>query len=163
MKICLQLIIVLALTNVSFAQDSFFPANRFEFNNSNDNNSKVIVRNVLYFEGSVVLQSANFETKLYRSKSSKFQLNGRVGFGYFYLDFFGATESAGGILGLNFIVGKQNNYFDASIGGFIGSDSGVIGWPIAAVGYRYQKPSGGFLFKTHLGTLGIDVGLGYSF
>ena len=161
-KIYLPLIIVLLTADFSIAQDSYLSVNMHK-SDTLENHSEVIKNKTLYVEGSFLLQSANFETNFYRSKSSTFQLNGRVGFGYFQIDFFGVTQSIGGILGLNFIIGRKNGHFDSSIGGFIGSDGSVFAWPIGTVGYRYQKPSGGFIFKTHIGTLGLDIGLGYSF
>lgn len=158
MKIYPILLVFLIDVNISIAQDSLISFNKFEA----DNSPKAINKS-LYLEGSLFLQSANFETNFYRSKTNTFQMNGRFGVGYFYIDFFGATQSIGGIMGLNFVLGRKNNHFDSSIGGFVGSENGIFAWPIGTIGYRYQKPSGGFLFKTHLGTLGLDIGLGYSF
>ncbi|MEQ8238588.1 MAG: hypothetical protein RIA69_05205 [Cyclobacteriaceae bacterium] len=115
--------------------------------------------NNLYLEGSFILQSINFETKLYRSESNSFQINGRFGLGYYYIDFFGVSQSAGGLAGLTFLLGRKNNHFETSLGGFIGSEI----WPIASLGYKYQKPEGGFIFRSNIGTLGIGIGLGYAF
>ena len=136
--------------------------------NSNRNTSykagrEYYANNNLYLEGSSVIQSINFETKLYRSESNLFQLNGRFGLGYFYIDFFGVQQSAGALAGLNILLGRKSNHFETSLGVFAGSDTGFFQWLIATLGYKYQKPEGGFIFRLNIGTLLIGVGFGYAF
>lgn len=35
--------------------------------------------------------------------------------------------------------------------------------PIFNLGYRFQKPQGGIIFRTYAGLFGIGIGLGYAF
>jgi hypothetical protein len=35
--------------------------------------------------------------------------------------------------------------------------------PLIDVGYRYQKPDRGFIFKAKIGILGVGFGVGYAF
>jgi hypothetical protein len=71
-----------------------------------------------------------------------------------------------GLATITMLTGKRNSHFELNTGTFIVSDSddtnsGV--YPLLAMGYRYQKPSGGFVFKTKIGILGLGIGLGYAF
>jgi len=41
----------------------------------------------------------------------------------------------------------------------------VPGWNVTGsidVGYRYQKPEGGFIFKAYVANIGVGVGFGYT-
>ena len=40
---------------------------------------------------------------------------------------------------------------------------GVFIFPIFNIGYRYQKPSGGFIFRANVGALSTGLSLGYAF
>ena len=82
---------------------------------------------------------------------------------YQHIDFFGVTESIGGIVGLTFLLGRKRGYLETSIAGFIPFQRTGAKWPIIELGYRYQNPKGGFLFRSFLGTTGIGIGLGYGF
>lgn len=149
---------LLLITKLVFAQMSIDTLHNL--------NSEYVSKHQVYLEGSLFIQSINFETKLSKSNlnSNSFQLNGRLGLGYFRIDFFGVTETIGGIGALTFLFGKNNNHFEGTLGAFVGSDNGnLFGWPIALVGYRYQKPTGGFIFRANIGTLGLGIGLGHAF
>lgn len=72
-----------------------------------------------------------------------------------------------GILGaITMLTGKGNNHFELSAGAFVGydsyySDTFVV--PSLDLGYRFQKPGSGFIFKAKTGILGVGIGLGYAF
>lgn len=77
-----------------------------------------------------------------------------------------ATGGAGGSASVSMITGKTNNHFELNGGIFIGYDqyyNDPFYLPVLDLGYRYQKPDGGFLFKAKIGILGIGIGLGYAF
>lgn len=163
MKIIFTVTIFLMFNNILFSQTFVEIEANSNSNTSFNPGREYYENNNLYLEGSLIIQSINFETKLYRSESNLFQLNGRFGLGYFYFDFFGATQSVGGLAGLTILLGRKNHHFETSLGGFVGSDNGPFVWPIATLGYKYQKPEGRFIFRSNIGTLGIGIGLGYAF
>ena len=109
----------------------------------------------------IFIQSINYENNIY--KSNLIQLNGRYGIAYQQIEFFGVTESIGGIGGLTFLLGRKRGHLETLIAGFIPFQRSGALWPIIELGYRYQNPNGGFLFRTFLGTTGIGIGLGYGF
>ena len=67
---------------------------------------------------------------------------------------------------LTILVGESNNHFELNGGVFVGQgttyDKSFL-LPFGNIGYRYQKPEGGFIFKAKLGVLGLGFGLGYAF
>lgn len=75
----------------------------------------------------------------------------------------------GVLTGFTMLTGNKYSHFEASIGIFtlynITSyvNPGLYVHPVVNVGYRYQKPEGGFLFKSYLGNVGIGLGLGKAF
>lgn len=159
MKTFLTTTIFLLFSNFLFSQ------NPTESSTTND--PPINYANVNFnLEVSALIQSLNFETTIFRTKSNLFQLNGRVGVGYFYLDFLGVTQTFGSIVGFNLLVGRQNSHFEASIGWFFGVEKMFTypwKWPVISIGYRYQKPEGGFFFRPHIGTTGPGFGFGYAF
>ena len=162
MKTFLTVIIFFLCCNVLYSQ------NPTETESSTTNNPPVNYANVNFnLEVSILIQSVNFETTIFRTKSNFFQLNGRVGVGYFYFNFMGGTtQKVGGIVGLNFLLGSKNSHFEASIGWFFGVEKNfteLIKYPIISIGYRYQKPEGGWFFRPHIGTTGLGFGVGYAF
>jgi len=72
----------------------------------------------------------------------------------------------GGLVGITLLGGTRNNHFLVSAGGSVivfGSQSGrsdTVLYPLLDLGYRYQKPEGGFIFFAKIGTPGIGIGLG---
>jgi hypothetical protein len=82
------------------------------------------------------------------------------------------------------ISGSMNNHFEADLGiaflfketvtvDALGYDPDEEAIPVPSkikgsififnLGYRYQKPDGGILFRTYIGLQGIGIGLGYAF
>ena len=166
MKKITTLSILLLATKLVFAQLSVDKTSISTIDTLHNLNSESANNHQLHLEGSLILQSINFETKLSKSTllSNSFQLNARLGIGYFKIDFFGVTESIGGIGTLVFLFGKNDHHFEATLGAFFGSDDGnSYGWPIGLLGYRYQKPTGGLIFRVNAGTLGLGFGLGHAF
>lgn len=106
--------------------------------------------------------SANVEFKM--ADGQKVTWYGRGGAG-----FAGVIMTTGGpgvLGGVTMLTGKQNNHFELNAGAFVGQDlelDQMFAFPLVDLGYRYQKPEGGFVFKAKLGILGIGIGLGYAF
>lgn len=102
----------------------------------------------------------NYERSVCQGK--KVSWYGRVGYGYGgILLHDGGTGALGAI---TMLTGKKNSHFELNAGVFSGKgDDDSITLPLLDVGYRYQKPSGGFIFKAKAGVLGIGIGLGYAF
>lgn len=139
MKTILTVIVFLMANNYLFSQDIVDKVADLNITTLNDPDRELDGNNNLYVEGSFILQSINFESKLYRSESNLLQLNGRFGVGYFCMDFFGVTQTAGGLAGLTLLLGKKNNHFETSLGGFIGIENGAFVWPIVTLGYTNAK------------------------
>ncbi len=121
----------------------------------------------------VVNSSVNYERRIFSANVLSGYM--RLGTGYFVV---GASDTGyGGIqvpLSLNLITGKNNNHFELDLGCravFDIKNDGidyyenekVIPYPILNIGYRYQKPSSGFIFKSLIGLDGITLGIGYAF
>ncbi len=122
-------------------------------------------KNSIYFDTGIipgVHAFVNYERSIYQGK--KVSWYGRMGFG-----FGGILMASGGFGGLGavtMLTGKKNSHFELNAGIFSGKDiddSNSFAYPLLDVGYRYQKPDGGFIFKAKLGILGVGIGLGYAF
>ena len=106
----------------------------------------------------------------------------RVGAGY-GADILNNKSGLGGLGGITVLTGKKNHHIELSTGSFLGVNK-VIGalyydstnneyyrevhyeafiFPFFDWGYRYQKPSGGFIFRANTNLLGLGVSLGYAF
>ena len=115
--------------------------------------------NSIYFDMSAGLASQvsiNYERGFYFGE--KVSWLGRIGIGEA-----GALggASGGGVIGaITMLTGKKNNHFELNTGVFIVQDNGYL---LLDIGYRFQKPEGGFIFKTHLGSLGAGIGVGFAF
>lgn len=127
--------------------------------------------------------SINLERRLYSSSSAKFHLYGRAGFGYVdvaNLIYCTGKTAVGGIFSFAILTGKGDHHFEADAGIYYGSfknkeiDSWLISGPctektgsrvipIIDLGYRYQKPEGGLLFRARVGNYGVGIGFGYAF
>jgi hypothetical protein len=84
------------------------------------------------------------------------------GFGTIFLSLGGP----GGLAAITMLTGKNNKHFELNGGVFVviaSRDFNMFYFPILDLGYRYQKPEGGFLFKAKVGISGIGIGLGYAF
>lgn len=115
-----------------------------------------------FFPGGEATLNAEFRF----SDRPKVSWHGRagIGLGAFWL-FVGGPGGSGSI---TMLTGKKNHHFELNMGVFIGKDRfyepfPIFYLPIIDFGYRYQKPKGGFLFKTKIGVLGPGIGLGYAF
>ena len=79
------------------------------------------------------------------------------------------TESGNLIsLGYKGIAGNKNNHLDFQlcIGALTSISEGnprILTYPLIGLGYRYQKPSGKFMFRSGISTAGLSLGLGYFF
>ena len=83
------------------------------------------------------------------------------------MDFYSTPNGWGGLGAVTMLTGKKNNHFELNTGIFLGSNK-LIGalyydstnneyyrevhyeafiFPFFDWGYRYQKPSGGFIFR----------------
>ena len=118
------------------------------------------------FGTNVMVSTANinFEYTFYRSETGLVKLNTRLGFGAAAI--FWGSSGYGGLGGINVLLGEKNHHFETNAGLFVGSDyqgSETFYIPYLELGYRYQKPTGGFLFRAYVGVLGIGVGFGYAF
>lgn len=107
----------------------------------------------------------NFEYTFFRSESGLVHLNSRVGGGGGVV--FWGPSGYGGLGGVNVLLGEKAHHFESGAGLFIGSDydgyDGTFYIPYFELGYRYHKPTGGFLFRAKAGILGVGISLGYSF
>lgn len=125
----------------------------------------------LFFDG--YGSSINYERLIYNRNNSITHL--RTGVGYYVLGW--QDGGYGGIqipLTVNIISNKfSNNHFEIDLGGravfdikndgIDYSDEKVRLFPIVNIGYRYQNPKGGFIFKSLIGIDGITLGIGYAF
>ena len=111
--------------------------------------------------------SVNLEAHLGSSTSGKNHWYGRAGFGGSAV-FYGPV-GIGGLGALTMLTGKNKHHFEVSGGIFLGNDNGsgmgdgIFALPLLDLGYRYQKPGKGFIFRAKAGILGVGVGLGYAF
>lgn len=106
--------------------------------------------------------SANIEFQIANGDKVTWYGRGGVGFAGVIM----ATGGPGVLGGVSMLTGRQNKYFELNGGAFVGKDverDEVFVLPLVDVGYRYQKPEGGFVFKAKIGILGVGIGLGYAF
>ena len=83
------------------------------------------------------------------------------------------------------LTGKKYNHFELNAGGFLGIDKTTgynrtgtgpsnyiyekevsyypFVFPIFNVGYRFQKPEGGFIFRANAGIISLGLSFGYAF
>lgn len=76
----------------------------------------------------------------------------------------------GGLGAITILTGKKNNHFELNTGALIGLHEDIIGeyndifiFPLFNIGYRYQKPRGGFIFRLNAGIYSFGLSLGYAF
>ncbi len=137
-------------------------------------------KNNVYAEAHVGIISQlvmNYERHIYSWE--KISWYGRIGGGYavnFLVDIFDPDDGWGGLGAITMLTGKYNNHFEINAGAFIGHHGdGIIinsgGYkvssafisPIFNVGYRYQKPEGGFIFRANAGIISLGLSFGYAF
>ena len=117
----------------------------------------------------------NYEPTIYESSSNTFRLNGRMGLGLgWVLGFDGDHGVSGAMGGLTMDFGRKNSHFLLSSGMIVATNFTEIdelstsfdrlgAFPLLELGWRYEKPQGGWTYKVAGGTLGLSFGLGYSF
>lgn len=104
----------------------------------------------------------NVEMRLHSGNKVTWYGKAGGGFGGILL----ATGGPGGLAAITMLTGKNNNHFELNGGVFVWNDTNnkdMFYFPILDLGYRYQKPEGGFIFKAKVGILGVGFGLGYAF
>ena len=73
----------------------------------------------------------------------------------------------GGLGAITMLKGKKNNHFELNAGFFLGRVKYLVNplfiSPIFNVGYRYQKPDGGFIFRANAGIISLGLSFGYAF
>ena len=120
----------------------------------------------LYLElgvGPVSSVSVNLEAHLTSSTSGKIHWYGRAGIGGSAI-FFG-SQGLGGLGALTMLTGNDKHHLEVSGGVFFGNDNydGGFALPLLDLGYRFQKPGKGFVFRAKAGILGVGIGLGHAF
>ena len=114
----------------------------------------------------------NYERQIYLGE--KVSWYGRLGLGYGGMidGIDGGFGGWGGLGAITMLTGKKNNHFELNAGSFFGYNA--IDWfevdkdepfifPIFNVGYRYQKPDGGFIFRANAGIISLGLSIGYAF
>ena len=148
-----KLLLVLSILTIGFST------------NAQSSEKNILSKNSIYFDTGLIPgihAFVNYERSIYQGE--RVSWFGRAGFGIG-----GMLLSEGGFGGLGavtMLTGKKNSHFELNAGIFSGKDiddSNSFAFPLLDVGYRYQKPNGGFIFKAKLGILGVGIGLGYAF
>ena len=139
----------------------------------NEPNTKIdLPKKNIYGEAHIGLfseASLNYERSIYSGE--KISWYGRLGGGWGGKVEWGGDFGWGGLGAITMLTGKKNNHFELNAGGFLGLDCPcVIGkdgeafiFPIFNVGYRYQKPEGGFIFRANAGIISLGLSFGYAF
>ena len=148
-----KLLLVLSILTIGFST------------NAQSSEKNILSKNSIYFDTGLIPgihAFVNYERSIYQGE--RVSWFGRAGFGLggLILGDFGF----GGLGAVTMLTGKKNSHFELNAGIFSGKDiddSNSFAFPLLDVGYRYQKPNGGFIFKAKLGILGVGIGLGYAF
>lgn len=66
------------------------------------------------------------------------------------------------------LMGQRNHFFEGTVGANIFVSGDLVGYkpyiPAISIGYRFQKPEGGFVFRSALGFREfLQIGFGYAF
>lgn len=104
----------------------------------------------------------NIEGQIYSGEKLTWYARGGVG-GAGVLMAVGGPGISGAV---TMLTGKGNRHFEINGGAFVGKDleqNNVFAFPLLDFGYRYQKPTGGFIFMAKAGILGVGIGFGYAF
>lgn len=112
----------------------------------------------------------NYEPRFFKSKNNRFQLNGRMGLGVGLNHEGDYTAIHGGLGGLTMLFGMGRNRFAASGGWIVGWESMDFGGdarskslPLIEMGWRYENPEKNFMTKASIGSLGLSLGVGFTF
>lgn len=108
------------------------------------------------------MASVNYEWEFWRTKNELLSLRLRSGLAS--VD----VTAIGPPIAITALIGKGNSRLDVSLGAFVGVwnlgyGAYLVGWPIGELGYRFQKPEGGVMWKVKVGTTGIGAGVGWAF
>ena len=107
----------------------------------------------------------SYERQIFSGKTVSWY--GRLGGGYGgWLEPFSADYGWGGLGAITMLTGKKNNHFELNAGAFLGFEdtyNEAFIFPIFNVGYRYQKPEGGFIFRANAGIISLGLSFGYAF
>jgi len=120
--------------------------------------------NTLYFDMSLGLLtqvSINYEYQISSREKVSWYARGGVVAG-FLLPY--DLPGYGGLAAATMLTGKKDNHFELNMGIMVaGNQEGVIPIPLLTVGYRYQKPEGGFIFRANGGLAYVGVSFGHAF
>ncbi len=119
--------------------------------------SEPISRNTFFLElgGNGMFYSLNYDRILLNRDTWK--LSGRVG--ALYLPLFGAgnRQMVGGPVEISYLRGRGRHFLELGLGGTVLYDTYALGsnsrindlavMAVARIGYRHQKPEGGFFYK----------------
>ena len=127
--------------------------------------SETIINLYIDAQTFVIINSVfvNLEVRIASSQSEKMHWYIRGALGSMNMLYFGSGEmgeEGASILALTLLTGEANHHFDTSAG-ICQIDGEAL--PFIDLGYRFQKPEGGLLFRGKVGILGIGVGLGLAF
>ncbi len=112
--------------------------------------------------------SINFEVKFPSIKPKKIHWYGKFGYLYTAPCSFCTDDEyiSGALLGVTMLTGRGNHHFEVNGDIFLGTikenEDPRLG-PLVNIGYRFQKPEGGIIFRTKIGLTGAGIGLGYAF
>ena len=155
----ISLIITLSLCFQKISEAQSVEQNELSKNNFYFNaGSTLDTRN--YYPIGIAL--VNYERRIHSGANVTWY--GRAGFGL------GAeVAGTGGIAGLGaltMLTGNGNSHFEINAGAFVvQGNPNFDPWiwlPLFDVGYRYQKPGGGFILKVYAGN-SIGIGIGHAF
>ena len=163
-----NLIITLGILFIShsiYAQDD--PLHTILSENATARGKQVNVYTSGYYSPSYYSLGVTAELEL--AKLAKSKIFGKAGYNHVQIGW-----DRGFSIGVSQIFGKKSSHFEYSLGAhyfFDTDDNDEISYfspsswifPMLEAGYRYQKPDGGFIFRTGVGITGLYFGLGYGF
>lgn len=103
----------------------------------------------------------HYERQIYSGEKRTWSSRLRAEVAYKWTSDHDVSLGPGGLTAITILAEKRNNHFELNLGAFIVLDSDI--YPLLDVRYRFQKPGGGFIFKTKIGILSVEIGLGYAF
>ena len=126
-----------------------------------------LTKNNIYAEGHLGLSTKfalNYERQIYRGEKISWYSRLGGGYGLHIDDIFSPDEGWGGLGAITMLTGKNYVHFELNAGAFIGNEGGhIFLFPIFNVGYRLQKPEGGFIFRANAGIISLGLSIGYAF
>ena len=136
----------------------------------NEPNTKIdLTKNNIYAEfhpGVFTKLVMNYERRIYsREKVSWYgRLGGGIGGRLLGVIERENRAGWGGLGAITMLTGKKK-HFELNAGAFIAVDEyrDNFIFPIFNVGYRYQKPDGGFIFRANAGIISLGLSFGYAF